>query len=911
MGTVKQYIPRQTIGGHRVAASLRPFVKSLTGADYWREAGGDDARRVNIRRVALVNDPTADDALAPGQIPTTPYVLLPTYKIGWFSVAPTDFTQVVSDRELAIRAEARTILDAEYTALQNKDNPTADERDRMTTLEVLGAQLADDGSGYINLVYDCMGTRAKGVWYGLAVGNVPLRWIYNKSIKPNRALSFRLKRLEAPRDQGNFEYSLIFGKKRTRYALVFGKDREIVWRHYKPLNAALRESLEDQLAEALDAGRLTADDERQLRLWDEEHARITAAARGRKKNAEEEASLAQLKKNEADLRDQKKFLSDAGRALAEEIEAKLFYDTARVSVPEYVKTTIGQPLDISIEWLRRGGVLITIGNNPPFVWFNKEITKTKKYGAMLEKGSQLEIRSTGGKWGIAFGAPIYDDLSLLYSAPYTLPAGAAGDIRFIGDTSPGPLTLDDGGLYWQTDADPALPDCFVRASVEILRAGANYPTLGVTTPTVYQTRLELLTAGDYAAEVHSLDLLIIPEVAALTGQIYDSEEHKDGAGVAHLIDLQISEGEGGSVVAKLFYRDGLLPNGTRESGLPATNLVGRVTDVSLITDDEDPATTIVWRGKIAEDFYPDLQSLAGATGTTTPAPNSEPDLDPKPNVASIRQLTVVSLEQIANKTADPGVSVNGLNIGDALVLCAKLAGYQADEYAALPTGPIAGLDPLPLAAAGTIPNLRPDDSATWLEFMRRLVKDHAPTYELTTGETGFSLLSLEEVDRPDLNYSEDAPIESDLRILRGLTLTANYDDFANRVVVIGALIEETKTRIVVEERLTTSTDPRYEGQSLSYVGEDVPFIYGPNESIDDDVRAINLARRFLDKKSRPPIGSPLRVPFRPDVKAGQLIYIKGRQWLVTKRERGHINSGEGIQTMDLYLRLCKDGIKTP
>lgn len=908
MGTAITYEPRARIYGHRIASPLKAVHKALTGADFFREAGGALGRRVNVRRVRLSNDPTADRDLAPGQTAKTPYVLLPGYGIRWYSIEPTNFVQHVGPRELELRAEARAILETERLALQSKTKPTDDERRRLDTIAAQLAQLADDGQGYVNTVYDCMGTKAKGVWYGLAAPDVPLDWEYAKSIRPGRSLSFRLKRLEATQGQGLHEYALVFGNDRTRYALVFGKDKEIEWRHYRPMSKATREGLELQLAQAQDAGRLTAADEKTLAGYDAEHAAVKEAAKGKKPDAAQAARLAELKRLEDRLREGKKQLTDAGRALAEEITKRLYYDVATVAVPEFVKTTIGVAIDITIEWLRKGGVLITVGNNEPFTWWNPLVKKTKKYGQLLERGSRLRIRSTGGKWSLAMGAPVYER-GLLFGAPYSLAPGANGLVQFIADASPGPLVARP--TFWETDPDPDLPGARVAAQVFVIRPERRIEELGVTIPAVYQTRLELATAGDYAPEVHNLELLIAPVVPAIGPLIHDSAQAVDAAGVSHLIDLQTAALEGNSVEARLTYRDGLLPDGGRESGLPALSLVGRVCDVTLVDPASGQEHAVAWRGRIIEDSYDNLQSLAAGTGvaTETPEPGSEPDLAPMPNAYSERTLTVVGLEQVANKLADAQVSVNGLSIGEALRLYGTLAGLQPEELQALPETNPPGVDSIPLAPAGEMPTAKPDDTTTYLEFMRRLVTDHAPTYDLATGGQGLYLRSLEEVDRPDLNYSEDEAIDSDLRLLRGLKLVQSLEGFANRVVVIGAEDEETKTRVQVVEALPQSTDRRYEGRSLVYVGEDIPYVYGPNDSIEDETQATVVCRELLDKKGRPPLYGHLIAPYRPDVDQGTLLYVKGKQYLVERKERGHINSGEGIQVMTMYVRVAKDSIK--
>lgn len=897
--------PHIVIEGHRIASPIRADHRHLTGARFFAEAGGENARRVNIRRVRLSNDPNADRDLAPGQTPTTPYALLPTYEIGWYSILPTDFTQEPSSFELAARREAQAILQLERGSINEKTTQDADDLARLAIIKAQLAQLADNGLGYVGTIYDAMGTKAKGVWYGLAVGNVPIHWKYTKGIRPDRSISVRLKRLEAPPRQGTHEYALILGDNDKRYALVVGKDKEIQWRHYRPMKAARREGLELQLHEALDAGRLTAADETVLAGYDAQHAQITDAAKGSEKTPEQTARLLELKRLEERLRDDKKRLNDAARELADEIRKELYYEVVTVAVPEFIKTTVGVPLDITIEWLRRGGALITVGNNEPFVWFDSRVKKSKKYGRMLNKGSRLEIKSTGGKWSLALGAPIYSTKSLAFSAPYTLAPEAAGLVVFTGDCSPGPLSKV-GEEYTAADL-AAFPGVRVTAKVVEVSAPLRVPGLNVTLPGLYQTRLIMFSGGDYAAEVHNLEQILVPAVPVPTGVIYDSDQHRDQKGVSHFIDLQTAALEANSVEAKCIFRDGLIENSAgakvRESGLPFASLVGRIATVSLAPE-SGPKDMQVWRGRIAEDSYDRLQSLSGDEDD-----EGESDLTPMPNAYAERVLTVTGMEQVAAKLADAQVSLNGLELGPALRLCASLAGFQPEEYALIPDGPILGIDTLPLAALGELPTIKPDDTTTWLQFMRQVVKDHAPTYELATGDQGLYLRSLEEVNRPDLEYSEDAPSDSNLRLLKGLSLVQNLDDFANRVVVIGAEDETTKKRIQIEERLTHSTDPRFEGRSLVFVGDDFTHVEGPNDSIDSDDKAHGLGRKVLDKKGRPPLYGTFHVPYRADVKEGQLIYNKGRQFVVTRKERGHINSGEGVQVMDLSVRLCSDKIK--
>jgi hypothetical protein len=40
-----------------------------------------------------------------------------------------------------------------------------------------------------------------------------------------------------------------------------------------------------------------------------------------------------------------------------------------------------------------------------------------------------------------------------------------------------------------------------------------------------------------------------------------------------------------------------------------------------------------------------------------------------------------------------------------------------------------------------------------------------------------------------------------------------------------------------------------------------------------------------------------------------LAYVKGRQFLVERKEKAHINSGEGVQVMELSLRVTRDELR--
>ncbi len=905
------YIPRMRIYEQRQTPPIRPAVKSLTGGQFWREAGGQDGRRVAIRRVRLDNDTLGDIDLLPGQVPTTAYVLMPNYDIRWYSVEPENFHQTVSDREKRERKNALGILALEQYKLQHKAQPTAEDTLRLATIQRQLAQLGSAGQGFFNTSYNCLGTKARGVYYGLSVGNIPLHLRFVNSIKPNRSISFRIKRLEAPKEQGTFEFSLIFGDDLQRYALVFGKDKEIEWRHYKPMPAADRDALEDKLNDALDAGRLTADDEKELYKIEAQHKLLTqgSAANDPATNLQ----VAALKKQEDKIRDAKKQVGDAAKKVIEIVEKLLYYDKAAVTVPEYIKTTLGFSIDVTIEWLRRGGALITIGNNPPFVWWDRTQKIGTTFVTMLRKRSKLEIKSTGGEFQLAMGAPNYATQASIYGAPFVVPASAsAADFDYIAVSSPSGLAVaqDDGGGFWTTKDEAALPKTQVRAKVEIVSPSVVVPALGVTLPPVYQPRVDLFSGGDFAAEVYALDFLITPRVGDFGALVYDSFDHTDLSGVTHLKDVQLSAHEGNSLYAECTYRDGLV-NGRRESGLPAVGLGKRSATISLIERETKAETTVVWRGRIETDEYTNLQSLHGTTGDTTPPIGrgaTPPPLDPQPNAGSERKITVVGLEQVLNTKVEAQVAVDGQHVGDALRLQAKLGGLYPEEYAGIPQGEIQGLDPIPLPPAGESPRARPDDSATYLSFMRQIVADHAPGYELTTSDAGLKFSNLTERDRPDLNYSEDAPTDSTLRLLRPLTLRQNFDDFINRIVVIGAENPLTHLRVHIEEANPLSFDPRFQGKSLCYCGEIISDVVGPNDTLQTEAQAMLFARAQLEKRGRPPYVGDTVVPYRPDVKEGDKPYVKGRQYVVERLERGQLNSGGkgSDQRMTLFLRLAKD-----
>ena len=899
-----EYYARLRLYGKRQTPAIRPAVKSLTGREFWRESGGVEGRRFAVRRVRLNNDVNADLDLLPGQVSTAVFVLMPDYDIRWYSVEAENFYQTVSDREKTQRREAITKLAVEKLNLDLKQQQTDEDKKRLKTIAKQLAQLADSGQGFFNTAYNCLGTKARGIYYGLAVGNVPLQLQFVNSIKPDRALSFRIKRMEPPPDQGKHELALHFGDDRKHYALVMGRDKSVEWRHYKPMAAGARDLLEDELNNALDAGRLTAADEKQLGKWEREAKAVKEA--GADSNAAK-LQLADLKIKEDKLREDKKHAGDAARADVERLEKILFYDKAAVTLPEYVKTTYGLSFDITVEWLRRGGALITIGDNEPFVWFDKTQRANVNFVSMINRRSKLTIKSTGGEFSLALGAPNYAPHSIVSGAPFTVPSSAGvADFDFIAVSSPTALALNPANSTWETPPDPTLPDARATAKVETTRPARQLAASGATLPTTYQVRLDLYSNGNYATEIYGLDFLITPRRVEFSGLIYDSENDVDASGARHLRDCQISASGGNSVVAVCNVRDGLV-NGAAESNLPPLDLGKRVADVSLIDAVTGDEHYIVWHGRVETDEYRVLESLNWSTGTTTPPPGANPPLMPMPTAGSDREITVVGLEQFLNVFCDAAVAVDGQFVGDALRLYAKLGGLAPDEYAGITAGDIDGLSAIALPPAGTQPRVRPDDNTLIWAFMQRLVADHAPGWEVIADNEGLRLQEVIERDRPDLNYSEDAPIDSTLRLLRPLTLRVDFADFANRVIGIGAEDPLSRVRIVVEDANPLSFDPQFEGKSLTYCGEQLAVAIGPNETWQDETAVLLAVREELKKRGRPPIYAVAVVPYRPDVKGGDLPYIKGRQWVVDKMERGEINSAPATdQRMTLILRLAKD-----
>jgi hypothetical protein len=920
--TVDEFRPRMRVYGPRRLPAFLPIFKSLNTDEFWREAGGPDARRVNMRRLRTDNDPEADRDKLPGEIKRRPYTLLSNYGVIWDSITPEDFIQYSSERERTLRADARAKLEAERVRIVAKPQQTADDNARLQVITKQVSQLDDTQGGYVRTIYNAMSTRAKGVFYGLAAGDVPLHWELTRTLRQDRAQTFRIKRLEAPRKQGRHELSLEFGDDTDRFALVMERDNSIEWRHFRPMSAETRERLLTQLAEATDAGRLTASDEADIEKWDREHQQITADAQGRAKSASESARLLTLKNNEKKLQEEKRRYEQQGRILVESIKKDLFYSVDKVSAPEFMPSAFGQNMTITVEWLRRGGVALHIGDTL-WIWWNKRITRTRRYGVMLPKKARLTIRSDGGKFALAMGRPNYEDFSSLWSAPIVLPSGASGLVAFQADCHPGPLQLDAADGVWRSPVDANYPGVRVEAHLKTL-----FPPLdifGFQMPGIYQVRLDYKSGGDHSAELHNIDLLILPDVPAAGPLSWDSEDHKDAAGVSHLVDVQLQRQGGNAMMATCTVRDGLVPGPTiigplppgvfvvdgenfvRESGLPAFDLGGHMVDISMINETTGEETGIIWHGSIDGDVYTDLQSLHADAQPAANNGGAVPPLQPMPNVGSQRIISVLSMEQVAARDVEAAVPANGELPNEHLRVMAHLAGYTPEEYANIPAGRVVGLERVPHVTAGQLPDIKPGDKSQYLEYMRSFVADWCPGWDFGTDEAGLFLRRHSETDRPDLQYDEDAPADSTLRLRRGLRLRQDLTDFASRVIVIGDVDEETGQRIVMEESLPEATDPAFEGVSLLHIGIERTHTVGPLPGIKTKAQALVLAREILDRMGRPPYYSELEnVPLRPDVKQNHVLYIKGRAYLVEQVERAHINSGEGEQVMTPTVRLLSD-----
>src|SRR5690606_17698648 len=209
--------------------------------------------------------------------------------------------------------------------------------------------------------------------------NVPVILKSTFKLDKNRAFSLRLQRSQAPQGQAEHDFIIEFGNGFTLYAIVIGSDgNKSTFLHYRNMKPKDRKVLLDQMDDLLDRGRLTPADMAKILDLQKEAGSIKNAAKGRKTTPEENTKLKQLADAEKALRDSKKLLPSQQDQL-DDLKNKLYLKEQTFKLQEDAQDLINKPLDITVQFLRGGYVLIQSGDSK-FVYENQRLTGWRPHG---------------------------------------------------------------------------------------------------------------------------------------------------------------------------------------------------------------------------------------------------------------------------------------------------------------------------------------------------------------------------------------------------------------------------------------------------------------------------------------------------------------------------------------------------
>lgn len=887
------------------------YIKSILAEEILMQSSTPGGRS-NIHWLQLRPDDRIEDAGMPGREPMRsqyrpPSVIL-NHETRWedtenclsWSYEPTPGEESWRRLQL-IKYNARS------DELKAKSKLATAEQEELDGLTELINQLATGGEGYLETAYDLLGSGASGITWGLAVANIPVTVKSTFLSRKNRSISFRLKRLEAPKDQARFNYTIEIGRGNRLYALVIGSNgnsSEFV--HYKNLSPAERTALIAQREALLDDGRLTVSDLGNIALWEEQIRQLKwyAKSHGQKQlDAEDAALVTSLKKQVSDLKDSKRGLSVETQQQLKIVEDKLYYAKVKFSLQEQTKDLIGKAFDITLHFLRSGYIVIQSKDGQK-VYENKLVTggepagSDPKYSDSLPEGAQIVIKSDGGMWSLVYGHPLYDQVGQITTQPFEIP-----------------FSFDDDEIEWIIDGDSSMPGCDI--TMELVPATMFVPGTSLGGASAYQAVITLLSNsevldgmynGMYTPELYFLELHIKASVVDSETVTWYSEDDYTLRGQSRVLDVMLQDDKSKTklctaVIGETYRHPSMV--GFDKASLPMM-IGGSACDIilhNLETGVHEKVITMGYASKVDRGDHVKLNLSSGIASAYSAVGNHV-------------QISVIGCEGFLDREITAPLIGNNRYVGDYIAALARDAGLHQDLYSSLPEGGAGGCPRMKKMVPGGFPDIKPAQGVKVWEWMQEVVRKHAPRWELWSDSSGLRL-TVKSLRVRDIDYSETLPTTSHYCIRRasteagGVGLYQDTREYYTTVQVIGAVNPVTGMRYVAKATIPQASDPRF-NRSMFYIGEDRVRTLAVDESLRSYNDCLQVARDALDITSLTPNGlapwyQKIRIDLDPSIKAGDLVKINGIKHVVDEIEYSTLNGGgqEG-QQLTLVCRLAED-----
>jgi hypothetical protein len=935
------YVPVLEIREHFTESERSPYVEDILGERWWKQAGAPPGARSGFVRQPLSKDFQFVDDPILGQIPFRPRLMHHAYMAAWNDRGIGAWEQIPTPEEVDARNAARTYYTNIRSALfeagefsegdqafLNDPNTDADERKSKIEASKLnktqGQQLAaalsyipqfdNGGAGFLKEVYDMfdIGPTVRGILWGFSVPNISKTLISTFELKQEQWQCFRVFLSSPPKDQVDPQFEIILGNGATQYALVIGKDDAVEFRHYKNMKASARGALERQLEQVLDTGRLTPDDMLEIQSYQDEINALEKKRRdaGQKKLIGPEAvRSAVLHQQIKATKESKSGLTDANRALKENLEKQLYYDVFPISFPVDTHALYNSMLDIHISFHRKGYIGIQFSKAEPVYVEIKGITKTLNYGTMLPAHCRIMVRSRGGKFFLAHGNPDFVDHCLMYGQPFSLPyslgetenvTGPDGNTRKLLTASEYSVELDAVGIGEDLAAPgdnlALLPNCHIEVAVEELK-----PFVSTTTSTgktivqsaIYRLCLDSYSLPDekskrreFSPEIYRGTIFIPGESSPLPStQEWDSITHR-----YPISDVLVQDAEDRACMHEVYCDDNI----RKPAHLPL-NLDGRCCDLYVVNQATGDKIYLQQNGVVKSPNAKDVGRIIGADG-------DENVLALTRRATTGTQIDVHSAATLLDRPVRFPLIGNNRPPGDYIFDLLVAHGIPEWFGRNLPIGDVEGLDRLPKASAGQMADIKPTVGVSLLNYIRGdIVQKHCLGWRFVTHPTDGCLLEPDENrERPDLAFSTRVPHDDALAMLGPLHFRQNTDDYASEILVTGAYDPGRGERFSSYSRRYEATKQK---NSTYFTGTDHTFIAPVDESLKSQTKCDLYARSLENKKGLPPIEADQAVWWRPDLHTGDIPTFDGVRFVVKGIRRSSLKIAQRQQCV-LSLRLA-------
>lgn len=887
-----RYLPITSL--YTISKPTHPgFMYSLWSSMHLTSSGDPDEKRANLQTFPIRPEETLGNEGMPGHTSTLLHRTLPcvllNYIIRWDDTYANEWTYSPSPREQVYRDSARLKYQTKLDTLKSIEEPTPAQTEQIKNLEMFLEEIEMGGPGFLTS-YHPQGD-VNGINWGLAVPNIPVTLVSTNHIQKNRAFSIKLFRASKPDMQAGHEFSIEFGAGNCVYALTLGADgKSSEFVHYRPMSATLRASLIEEVNQIKDKGRLTVQDLAEIADFQHyiDQIKHDVKSQGPKAVYTEQQSKDLKDLNEAIflIKSSKKGLGQDLQDQISELEKRIYFDKMKFSLQEVSGDLLNRPIEFSFIFLRAGFVIIQ-SEDTRHIYENKLLTGSDqkgidpKYGDMLPGNSTLTVRSDGGVWWMTTGKPLFDPYGVATSNPFTVP-----------------FVFDLNEVEWTYDGDADSPGCGIifsmihgnklneyRIKMELVGnyGFENVANWGSYTPEVYYVEAHIPASNDVAKQV-----------------VWDSTLQLN-RNLSRIVDMRIRDDESRSRLCEIHISD------HRGSANLPVALSGLGCDAKLRDTTTHSLVNVINGGCVVS--YPKGQHDSIST--------SGNGIDFEVAAGNIASFNVTGCEGFLDKEIDCRIIGNNQYVGDYLRKLARDAGLLPAQYANLPVGGADNCPKIKMMVPGSSPDVQPELGVRYWEWMRQIVKKHAPRWILWVDGEGLRLTPKDYRNSTSIEYSTDPSASISRRVRRfsteagGLKLSQETKEVRNKVMVIGALNPRTGMRYSAVEVIPQSYYPQF-SSSMFYIGSEHFWTAPVDESLHSNAACLQAARTYLNISPLTPQGlAPWDLTWKCEldlsVRCGDLVLVNGIKFLVKSIDLAAINSGDKSgQHMVVTGQLAED-----